>query len=49
MDEHEYVSVKQMRGSMSQRNVAQPDAFMRANYMKVLQSWQSDPTSVKIR
>ncbi len=49
MDEHEYVSVEQMRGSMSQRNVAQPDAFMRANYMKVLQSWQPDPTSVKIR
>jgi dihydroorotate dehydrogenase (fumarate) len=49
MDEHEYLSVEQMRGSMSQRNVAQPDAFMRANYMKVLQSWQPDPTSVKIR
>lgn len=49
MDEHEYESVAQMRGSMSQRNVAQPDAFIRANYMKVLQSWQPDPTSVKIR
>ncbi len=49
MDEHEYTSVKQMQGSMSQRNVAQPDAFMRANYMKVLQSWQPDPTSIKIR
>jgi dihydroorotate dehydrogenase (fumarate) len=49
MVEHEYESVEQMRGSMSQRNVAQPDAFVRANYMKVLQSWRPDPTSVKIR
>lgn len=46
---HEYESVEQMRGSMSQVNVAQPDAFERANYMKVLQSWQQDPTGVLLR
>lgn len=34
--EHEYVSVKQMRGSMSQKSVADPSAFERANYMKAL-------------
>lgn len=46
MEEHEYTSVKQMRGSMSQRNVAEPAAFERANYMKVLQSWRQDPSGV---
>ncbi len=49
MEEHEYESVTQMRGSVSQRNVAQPDAFVRANYMKVLQSWRPDPAGVRIR
>ncbi len=43
MDEHEYASIQQMRGSMSQQNVTEPTAFERANYMKVLQSWQPDP------
>lgn len=47
--EHEYESVAQMRGSMSQQNVAQPDAFERANYMKVLQSWRPDPTGARVR
>ncbi len=44
MEEHDYHSVKQMQGSLSQANVAEPAAFERANYMKVLQSWRSDPT-----
>ncbi len=44
MEEHEYESVRQMQGSMSQQNVAEPAAFERANYMKVLQSWRPDPT-----
>ena len=43
MGEHEYESVAQMQGSMSQKNVADPAAFERANYMKVLQSWRPDP------
>jgi dihydroorotate dehydrogenase (fumarate) len=33
-----------MQGSMSQKNVAEPAAFERANYMKALASWRSDPT-----
>lgn len=37
---HEYESVTQMKGSMSQRSVADPDAFARANYMKVLQAYR---------
>ena len=39
MEEHEYESIGQMKGALSQRNVADPDAFERANYMKVLGSW----------
>jgi dihydroorotate dehydrogenase (fumarate) len=34
---------------MSQHNVAEPAAFERANYMKVLQSWQADPTGVLMK
>jgi dihydroorotate dehydrogenase (fumarate) len=49
MEEHEYESVVQMQGSMSQQNVAEPSAFERANYMRVLQSWQLDPTGVLMR
>src|SRR5690606_27354611 len=40
MEEKEYVSVQQMKGSMSQKSVAEPAAFERANYMKMLQSYK---------
>jgi dihydroorotate dehydrogenase (fumarate) len=39
MTERDYESVQQMRGSMSQGAVAEPAAFERANYMKVLNSF----------
>ncbi len=39
MEEHEYESIKQMQGSMSQRSVANPNSFLRANYLKVLSSY----------
>jgi dihydroorotate dehydrogenase (fumarate) len=39
LEKHEYDSVVQMQGSMSQKNVANPAAFERANYMKVLSSY----------
>jgi len=39
MGEHEYDSIKQMQGSMSRQSVPQPNAFERANYMKVLGSY----------
>jgi dihydroorotate dehydrogenase (fumarate) len=39
MEEHEYESMHQMRGSLSQRSVANPAAFERANYMRVLSSY----------
>jgi dihydroorotate dehydrogenase (fumarate) len=40
MVEKEYVSVAQMKGSMSQKAVADPAAFERANYMKTLHAWK---------
>jgi len=39
MEEHEYTSIRQMQGSMSQRAVAEPAAFERANYLRVLRSF----------
>jgi len=39
MEEHEYTSIQQMQGSMSQRCVGNPTAFERGNYMKVLSSY----------
>ena len=49
LEEHEYDSVKQLCGSMSMHNVADKDAFERANYMKVLQSWRADPTGTLVK
>jgi len=40
MEAHEYASIRQMRGSMSQQAVADPAAFERANYMKALSSFE---------
>jgi dihydroorotate dehydrogenase (fumarate) len=40
MLEHEYISVQQMKGSMSQKSVADPSAFERANYVKALHSFK---------
>jgi dihydroorotate dehydrogenase (fumarate) len=39
MEEKEYESISQMKGSMSQKAVAEPAAFERANYIKVLSSF----------
>ena len=39
MEQHEYESIRQMQGSMSYRSVAEPAAFERANYMRVLRSY----------
>jgi len=39
MSEHEYESVEQLRGSMSQRAVPDPEAFERANYLRMLTSY----------
>ncbi|MCX6620477.1 MAG: dihydroorotate dehydrogenase-like protein [Acidobacteria bacterium] len=39
LTDHEYESIAQMQGSMSANRVAEPAAFERANYMKVLSSY----------
>lgn len=43
MESHEYESIQQMQGSMSQKSVNEPAAFERANYMKVLGSFRDLP------
>ena len=53
LDDHEYTSVEQMKGSVSQINVADPVAFARSNYMHMLVSftspydWREIPGSVR--
>ena len=42
MNEREYVSVEQMKGSLSQQSCPDPAAFERANYMKALISYTSE-------
>jgi dihydroorotate dehydrogenase (fumarate) len=42
LDRKGFESVAQIKGSMSQRHVADPSAFERANYVKVLHSWSWD-------
>ncbi len=41
MELHEYESIRQMRGSMNAAAVAEPAAFERANYIKVLGSYRA--------
>jgi dihydroorotate dehydrogenase (fumarate) len=40
MDKHEYESVEQMKGSMSQMRCSDPSAFERAQYMRAVKSVQ---------
>jgi dihydroorotate dehydrogenase (fumarate) len=42
LEENEYESLEQLRGSLSQINCAEPAAFERANYMRVLSSYSDD-------
>ncbi len=43
MEEHEYESVEQMKGSMGQIHSPDPSAYERAHYIETLQSFQIDP------
>jgi dihydroorotate dehydrogenase (fumarate) len=40
MEKNEYKSIEMMKGSISQKSVADPAAFERANYMKALNSYK---------
>ena len=42
LDEHEYHSVEQAKGSVAQVNVANPAAFARSNYMQMLVNFTSE-------
>ena len=48
MEEHEYVSIRQMRGAMSMVNIENPAAFLRGNYLKTLSSysWREPGTAL---
>jgi dihydroorotate dehydrogenase (fumarate) len=49
MEAYGYDSIRTMQGSMSQKHISNPDAFERANYMKMLQSWRPDPTGTLLQ
>jgi dihydroorotate dehydrogenase (fumarate) len=40
LEEHEYASLSQAKGSMSLQRCPDPAAFERANYTRILQSWR---------
>jgi dihydroorotate dehydrogenase (fumarate) len=40
LEEHEYKSLSQARGSMSLEKTPNPAAFERGNYVKILQAWE---------
>ena len=41
LEEHEYSSIDQLRGSVSRAAADDPEAFERTNYMKALRSYSS--------
>jgi dihydroorotate dehydrogenase (fumarate) len=43
LEKHEYQSVSQLKGSISHANAIDSAAFLRANYMQVLESYQRPP------
>ena len=43
MEEREYQSVAQLKGSMSQKNLSDPSAMARASYLRVLDSFSPRP------
>jgi dihydroorotate dehydrogenase (fumarate) len=40
MEEHEYESVKEIRGALSMRNCPDAEAYERGNYLRTLQLWK---------
>jgi dihydroorotate dehydrogenase (fumarate) len=43
LEENEYSSVMQLRGSASQGSVEDPSTFERAQYIRTLHSWSAPP------
>lgn len=46
LEEHEYESVEQLKGSLSQKNCDDPSAFERAQYMRAISSFPLPPAQV---
>lgn len=47
LSRHEYVSVRQLKGSMSMNKCASPEGLLRANYMRALTSFASNDKGFK--
>jgi dihydroorotate dehydrogenase (fumarate) len=45
LEEHEYESIEQIRGIMSQKNCPDPTAFERAQYTRALKTYPKSPSS----
>jgi dihydroorotate dehydrogenase (fumarate) len=45
VDDHEYQSLDEMRGSMNLSRCPNPAAFERGNYVRILQSWERTPAA----
>lgn len=43
LEDKEYESIAQLKGSLSQRNCPDPSAFERAQYMRVISTWKFSP------
>jgi dihydroorotate dehydrogenase (fumarate) len=41
LEEHEYESITQLRGSMSQRSCPDPSSFERAQYMRAISTFKA--------
>ena len=46
LEEHEYKSIRQLKGSMSQKSVENPTAFERANYIKIIEKYKGEYQAV---
>jgi dihydroorotate dehydrogenase (fumarate) len=49
LEEHEYASLSQLRGSMNMARCPNPSAFERGNYVKMLRTWNVDPVWSHLR
>ena len=46
MEEHEYESIEEMKGSLSQKSCPDPTAYERAQYMRAIRSWNPEEQSI---
>ena len=46
LEQHEYESVTQLKGSLSQKNCADPGSFERAQYMRAISSFPVPPAQM---